>query len=151
MLDCQLWEWLLPYVCPLVLSDQALRQGVTVTATELAARIFPDRDQREAIEIVTQAIEHLIESKALLPAKCPHGLLRAFDECDICHHATRSASPIAAKRSTAEVRREIWRVLSAHPDGLTRGELARLSGAPEKSVTWAIADWESEGAVRCHQ
>ncbi len=136
------------YVRPIILADARLQRGDVVTAGELAKTLVDIVDgaaEAECFEIGIEAIEALIEDGVLKPAKCRHHKLRAFDRCDLCGNAAQMVAVQAQRESTDEVRERIWRVLVAHPDGLTRGELASKSGEPEKTVCWAVADWEAAG------
>ncbi len=119
------------YVRPIILADARLQRGDVVTAGELAKTLVDIVDgaaEAECFEIGIEAIEALIEDGVLKPAKCRHHKLRAFDRCDLCGNAAQMVAVQAQRESTDEVRERIWRVLVAHPDGLTRGELASKSG-----------------------
>lgn len=150
MRDHRLWHWLVEFAAPIVMADAKIQRGDVVTARELVpllTGLIRSVSTDEAFEVSIATIEHLIERGVLKPQKCKHGMVRVFAPCDECGHAAKSVLPSFERRSTAEVRDRIWQVLIAHPDGLTRGELARRSGEPEKTVCWAIRDWVTEG--RC--
>ncbi len=148
MQDHRLWHWLIHFVRPLIMPDTRLRRGDVVTARELAAMLcgaIEEVTEAEALEVAIEAIEQLIEDGELKPAKCSHGMLRAFDPCERCGHSAQLVATKTELKLISDVRERIWRVLVAHPGGLTRGELSLKSDAPEKTVCWAIRDWINDG------